>query len=63
MLPMGCPLSLLVRIGEGSKFHLMVFAGFVAGVAVYAGALDGLVSAVLGPMEARGAITLVDLFR
>ena len=62
-LAMGCPLSLLVRIGEGSKFHLLVFVGFIAGVAVYAGALDGPFSAVLGPIETRGAITLPDLFR
>ena len=62
-LAMGCPLSLLVRIGEGSKFHLVVFVGFVAGVAAYAAALDGMVSAALGPMEARGAITLLDFFR
>lgn len=41
-LAAGCPLGLLVRIGEGSKFHLIVFVGFVIGIAAYVGLLPKL---------------------
>jgi uncharacterized membrane protein YedE/YeeE len=33
-LAAGCPLGLLLRIAEGSRFHLVVFVGFVAGLVV-----------------------------
>lgn len=62
-LAIGCPLGMLVRVGEGSKFHLMVFGGFLLGVALYAGLLDRSVSFVLDPLEFRSAITLPELFR
>ena len=62
-LAMGCPLALLVRIGEGSKFHLIVFAGFVAGVAFYTGALERWVAPALNSAWTSKAGTLVDLFQ
>ncbi len=62
-LAIGCPLGMLVRVGEGSKFHLMVFVGFLVGVAVYAGLLDGPASSVLDPLEFRGVVTLPELFQ
>ena len=62
-LAVGCPLSLLVRIGEGSKFHLLVFVSFVAGVTFYVGVLDGPVSSLLGPIRTDRAVTLLDLLR
>ncbi len=61
-LAIGCPLSLIVRIGEGSKFHLVVFAAFVLGVALYVGLLDGLVSRTLAQASFTEAVTIVDLF-
>ncbi len=61
-LAIGCPLSLIVRIGEGSKFHLAVFVSFVLGVALYVGLLDGLTSRTLGRASFSQAVTLSDLF-
>ncbi|MHC4089567.1 MAG: YeeE/YedE thiosulfate transporter family protein [Planctomycetota bacterium] len=61
-LAMGCPLSLIVRIGEGSKFHMVVFVSFVVGVALYVGLLESLVSRTLGAVSFTKAVTLVDLF-
>ncbi len=61
-LAIGCPLSLLVRIGEGSKFHMAVFVSFVLGVALYVGLLDGLVSKTLAQASFTKAVTIVDLF-
>ena len=34
-LASGCTLSLLVRIGEGSKAHFVAFAGFMGGAMAY----------------------------
>jgi len=62
-LAVGCPLGLLVRIGEGSKSHMIVFLGFAAGLAVYVGLLHGPVSAALEPFSTSRAETLLDLFR
>lgn len=62
-LAIGCPLSLIVRIGEGSKFHMVVFASFVLGVALYVGLLESLVSRTLGQVSFSQAVTLSDLFR
>lgn len=59
-LASACPLGLLVRIGEGSKSHLVVFFGFIAGVAIYVGFLEGPVSALLGPVSADQTVTLGD---
>ncbi len=61
-LAIGCPLSLIVRIGEGSKFHMVVFASFLLGVALYVGLLDGLVSKTLAQASFTKAVTIVDLF-
>ena len=36
-LASGCTLSLLLRLGEGSKFHAVTLVGFLAGMAVYVG--------------------------
>ena len=38
-LAVGCPLSLLVRLGEGSKTHGVVLLAFIVGVALYVGLL------------------------
>lgn len=62
-LAIGCPLGMLVRVGEGSKFHLVVFVGFLLGVALYAGLLDKPISYALDPLEFRGAATLPELFQ
>ncbi len=59
----GCPLTLLVRLGEGSRFHLAVFVGFLAGVGLYTGLLARPVEAVLGPLAWTGAQTLGALLR
>ncbi len=61
-LAIGCPLGLIVRIGEGSKFHMAVFVSFVLGVALYVGLLDGLVSETLAQASFTKAVTIVDLF-
>jgi len=61
-LAVGCPLSLIVRIGEGSKFHLAVFASFVLGVGLYVGLLEDLVSRTIGFMSLSEVVTLTDLF-
>ncbi len=60
-LAIGCPLSLIVRIGEGSKFHMAVFVSFVLGVGLYVGLLEDLVSKTLGAVSFAKAVTLVDL--
>jgi uncharacterized membrane protein YedE/YeeE len=61
-LAVGCPLALIVRIGEGSKFHMAVLASFVLGVGLYVGLLEDLVSRTLGAVSFTKAVTLVDLF-
>ncbi len=61
-LAIGCPLSLIVWIGEGSKFHMAVFVSFVLGVMLYVGLLDGLVSKTLAQASFTKAVTIVDLF-
>ena len=60
-LASGCPLGLLVRLGEGSKFHLVVFVSFLAGVAFYAGLISGSLSAILEPIGTDRFMTLLDL--
>ncbi len=59
----GCPLTLLVRLGEGSRFHLAVFAGFLVGVGLYTGLLARPVEALLGPLTWTGAQTIGALLR
>ncbi len=61
-LAIGCPLSLIVRIGEGSKFHMAVFVSFVLGVALYVGFLDGLVANTLARASFSQSVTILDLF-
>ncbi len=61
-LAIGCPLSLIVRIGEGSKFHMVVFVSFVLGVALYVGLLDGLVANTLARASFSQSVTILDLF-
>jgi hypothetical protein len=62
-LAAGCPLGLLVRIGEGSKFHLLVFVGFSVGLVAYIGLLHKLITALLSPFSTQKVITVLDLFR
>ena len=62
-LAAGCPLGLLVRIGEGSKFHLVVFLGFAIGLAVYVSLLHGSISRMFAPYSGTEAVTLLDFFR
>ncbi len=62
-LAAGCPLGLLVRIGEGSKFHLIVFVGFAVGLAAYVGLLHKQIAALLSPLSTQKVITVLDLFR
>ncbi len=61
-LAIGCPLSLIVRIGEGSKFHMVVFVSFALGVALYVGLLDGLVANTLARASFFQSVTILDLF-
>ncbi len=61
-LAIGCPLSLIVRIGEGSKFHMAVFVSFALGVALYVGLLERLMSRTLDQVSFSQAVTLFDLF-
>ncbi len=61
-LAIGCPLSLIVRIGEGSKFHMAVFVSFVLGVMLYVGLLDGLVANTLARVSFSQSITILELF-
>ena len=62
-LAAGCPLGLLVRLGEGSKFHAIVFVSFIIGIGVYSLLFEGIVYKFLEPLSYTGAITLPDLFR
>jgi uncharacterized membrane protein YedE/YeeE len=62
-LAAGCPLGLLVRIGEGSKFHLIVFVGFAVGLAAYVGLLHKPITTLLSPFSTQKVITVLDLFR
>ena len=62
-LAAGCPLGLLVRIGEGSKFHLLVFVGFAVGLAAYVGLLHKPIAALLNPLSTQKVVTVLDLFR
>ena len=61
-LAIGCPLSLIVRIGEGSKFHMVVFVSFALGVTLYVGLLDGLVANTLARVSFSQSVTILDLF-
>ena len=62
-LAVGCPLGLLVRIGEGSKFHLVVFLGFAVGLIAYVGLLHEPVASLLSPVSTQKVITVLDLFK
>ena len=61
-LAVGCPLGLLVRMGEGSKFHLIVFVGFSVGLVAYFGLLHEPIKALLSPFSTQQVITVLDLF-
>ena len=61
-LAIGCPLGMLVRVGEGSRFHMAVFVSFVLGVALYVGLLDGVVANTLARASSSQAVTILDLF-
>lgn len=56
-----CPLSLLVRIGEGSRFHVIVAIGFIIGVGIYACFLQNIYT-VLSPYIYKEAATLMELW-
>ncbi len=62
-LAAGCPLGLLVRIGEGSKFHLIVFVGFAIGLVAYGGLLHKTIATLLNPISTQKVVTVLDLFR
>jgi len=62
-LAAGCPLGLLVRIGEGSKFHLVVFAGFVVGITLYVALLHKPMTALLSFVSIQKAVTVLDILR
>jgi hypothetical protein len=62
-LAAGCPLGLLVRIGEGSKFHLIVFVGFAVGLVAYVGLLHKTIATLLNPISTQKVVTVLDLFR
>lgn len=62
-LASGCPLGLLGRLGEGSKFHLIVFVAFAAGAALYASFLAGPLTSLLGSISTERFVTWLDLFR
>lgn len=57
----GCPLSLCVRMGQGSKYHLVAGIGFAAGVAAFAH-VSGSVLRLFEPFIYTGAFSLLDLF-
>jgi len=61
-LAVGCPLSLLVRLGEGSKTHGVVFVAFIAGVALYVGLLQGVLESTFSTLTLTTAVTLGDLW-
>ena len=63
VLAFGCPLGLLVRIGEASKFHMIVFIGFIIGIGIYSLLFAAIVDEFMEPLSYRGAITLLDIFR
>ena len=63
VLALGCPLGLLVRTGEGSKFHMVVFIFFMIGIGIYSLVFQGIVHRFLGPFSYKGAINLFDIFR
>lgn len=60
VLARGCPLNLMVRLGEGSKYHLIVLAAFIAGLSGYA-FLHQKIDLSLGPYVYTGARYLGDL--
>ena len=62
ILAAGCPLALLVRTGQGSKFHFAVIPAFLIGAALF-GALKGPVLSLLSLLQYAGAVSLLDLFR
>ena len=63
VLALGCPLGLLVRTGEGSKFHMVVFVFFIIGIGVYSLLFQGVVRGFLAPFSYKEAITSFDIFR
>jgi hypothetical protein len=63
VLALGCPLGLLVRTGEGNKFHMVVFIFFIIGIGIYSSVFQGMIHRFLGPFSYGGAITLFDIFR
>lgn len=63
VLALGCPLGLLVRMGEGSKFHMVVFICFIIGIGVYSLLFQEMVNKFIEPLSYKGAITLLDVFR
>lgn len=56
----GCPLSLCVRIGQGSKYHLAAAIGFAVGVAAFAQASSSLLR-LFEPFIYTGGFSLLDL--
>lgn len=61
-LAVGCPLSLLVRLGEGSKTHGVVFVAFIVGVALYAGLLQEVLESTFSTFSVTTALTLRDIW-
>lgn len=60
VLARGCPLSLIVKLGEGSKYHLIVLAAFIVGLSSYA-LLHQKIDLSLSPYVYTGARYLGEL--
>lgn len=57
----GCPLSLCVRIGQGSKYHMAAGIGFIVGVVAFAHVSSSLMR-LFEPFTYTGGFSLLDLF-
>ena len=62
MLLVCCPLSLCVRIGQGSKYHLVGAVGFASGVVLFA-QFSVTIMRFFEPFIFTGAFSLVEIFR
>lgn len=60
VLARGCPLSLMVKLGEGSRYHMIVLGAFVVGLSSYALLLQKI-DLSLGPFVYTGARYLGEL--
>ncbi len=63
ILAAGCPLALLVRTGQGSKFHFTVIPAFLLGAAIFSALKGTLLPLLLSSFQYQSAVSLVDLFK